>query len=445
MPFIGSFPAPMRAILHEHTRGWDCEQVNVLCSGNFTLERCLAGRFRLHSNDVSLYTTAIGELLSGGEPPPVYLRDEYESDWGWLLPYIEEPLDRVATIMLGTQAFTGATRTPASPGYAYWKRMTDAYRRQWPRLHAETVERLKRITLRLDSYQPMDAAEYIHQVPADAGVCSFPPFYTGGYESLYKGLNTLFTWPEPPYEVMGRDEAHALLAHIRDREHWLYGTDSRLEGDDHESWLRGVVQPRGNVTMYVYSSGGHSRVVMPRTETEPLKAPALATGDVIGDKLTITEITTKQYNAMRAHYLSSNILGGTPAFAAAILSEGRIVGIFAMRPEDIMVDRADAFLLADFPVAPTDYPRLSKLVVMAATSHEARMLIERRLKRRVRTVATTAFSNKPVSMKYRGVMNLHARRDEPGQGKKFRLIYTAPMDRWTLDGALKEWNRRYVD
>ncbi len=35
------------------------EDLYVACSGNFTIERVLADRFKLHSNDVSIYTSVV--------------------------------------------------------------------------------------------------------------------------------------------------------------------------------------------------------------------------------------------------------------------------------------------------------------------------------------------------------------------------------------------------
>jgi hypothetical protein len=72
------------------------------------------------------------------------------------------------------------------------------------------------------------------------------------------------------------------------------------------------------------------------------------------------------------------------------------------------------------------------------------------LKRRVSAVATTAFSKRPVSMKYRGLFRLTSRQnidaDDPMNGYAaggFMLNYLADYGRWTLQEGLAEWKKRF--
>ncbi|MEV0318163.1 hypothetical protein [Streptomyces sp. NPDC050659] len=86
-----------------------------------------------------------------------------------------------------------------------------------------------------------------------------------------------------------------------------------------------------------------------------------------------------------------------------------------------------AYLLSDFAVAPTDYPRMSKLIVLAATSAETQLLCQRAFSRRIRAASTTAFSNNPVSMKYRGLLRLTKRGPPNENDWKFQLQYQGAM------------------
>lgn len=52
------------------------------------------------------------------------------------------------------------------------------------------------------------------------------------------------------------------------------------------------------------------------------------------------------------------------------------------------------YMQADFPVSGTHYARLSKLLPMLAMSGETRKLLERWRERRIRTVRTTAFTDR---------------------------------------------------
>ena len=65
---------------------------------------------------------------------------------------------------------------------------------------------------------------------------------------------------------------------------------------------------------------------------------------------------------------------------------------------------------------------------------------------------TTAFSERPVSMKYRGLFKLHSRAEnqnwreaDPTQHdqQRYRLNYLSQAGRWTLAEGLDEWRRKH--
>src|SRR5512145_1217472 len=97
--------------MRQVVEAWPVSDIYVGCSGNFTVERVLAdlNRFRMHSCDVTIYTSVIGAFLSG-QPFRMELRDEWREDFDWLLPYLTGPVDRVATVMLATRLVEGLQR-----------------------------------------------------------------------------------------------------------------------------------------------------------------------------------------------------------------------------------------------------------------------------------------------------------------------------------------------
>lgn len=434
--FIGSIPPPLASIVHEHTRHWDVEDVHVMCSGNFTIERVLADRFGLHSNDVSLYTSALGAMLAG-QDLPVRLRESQRMRYGWLEGFLEDPVDRVATVMLGTRAFAGVGRANA-----YYERMEGAYRDQWDRLHGETVMKLQQVKLKLASYTAQDAAEFIDQVPMDGGVCSFPPFYTGGYESLYRGLDALLDWDEPEYAVMDQDGLHELIDRMRERQYWLYGTDHRI--DEHEPHLRGIVQVSSrNVPIFVYSSHGSTRWSGPLQTVESFDVPKLGPDNELGGTLGLVRLTAGQMNQLRAQYLDPRIAPSGCDLALAVVVDRTVIGMFGMQHGRF--GAGAIYVMSDFPIAPTRYKRLAKLVLMAALSREAQALFERYMSRRFRTVVTTAFTDRPVSMKYRGLFKLTGRKETPHSPHRYQLQYEAPAGQWSLSDALARWKEKHGD
>ena len=79
----------------------------------------------------------------------------------------------------------------------------------------------------------------------------------------------------------------------------------------------------------------------------------------------------------------------------------------------------------------------SKLVVMVARSGEMRRVLERIQLLRTRSLLTTAFTDHPVSMKYRGVLSL-VKRGQTEDGEAF-LNYGGRFDDSTLAEVLQEW------
>jgi hypothetical protein len=74
----------------------------------------------------------------------------------------------------------------------YHRRMVAAYRDQFPRMHADTVQKLEAVTLRLASFYPGDVRDYLRETPTDAPCVIFPPFWAGGYETMFRGIETHF-------------------------------------------------------------------------------------------------------------------------------------------------------------------------------------------------------------------------------------------------------------
>ncbi len=445
----------MQSILAEHVGGWDCADLYVGCSGNFTVERALhgLGDWRFHGNDVTLYTSAIGAYLAG-KPLALALNPEYEADYGWLAPYLGEPADTLATCLLSSRLVEGLDKDNA-----YYDRWRAAYRDQWPALHAKTVERVQACPLRLASYAAEDVATWLERVPAAAGVICYPPFYAGDYTAMYANLERLLLWEKPAYGELNDERRLALFRRIADRRWWLFG--SHLPLPEYAPYLRGMTKTTNRgLPIYVYACGGPTRITSPRQEIEPVTTARLAPGQTIGDTMSLAILSTGQFQALRSQYMNENIIPGQATLAVGVLVDGYLVGVYAFSAAptlvqwDSHIEGPTLYLLSDFSVAPTDYPRLSKLVLYAALSQESRLLAERTAHRRVRALVTTAFSKNPVSMKYRGLFDLLTRKENKGEGKGddpghryyaqgYTLNYGQRLGDWTLAEGLAVWQRRH--
>lgn len=424
--FIGSIPSPLR-------------------SGNFTIERVLAPlqRFVLYSNDVSIYSSMIGAYLSD-TTRDCALREDRRAYWQWLDGYLVDQESVAATLMIMTRIVDLLDGQGNPKPNAWTERMMRAYRMQFPTLHAQTVDKLRAIQFRVKDYHCGDVLPWAEAASKDAAFCSFPPFYAGGYERLYQRMESIFTWEKPVYGVMGEPERARLLRAIVDRRDWLFAT--QVPQPEYAQHLIGSMQPTIRAaTFYIYGSKQQTRIVVPAQALKASKVPRLVRGMALGDRLHLAVLKTDEFNALRAQYMNISIAPASAGAAYGVLVDDVLIGVFATSTDVMQAGSSVSYvyMMTDFAVAPTDYPKLSKLVLMAAPSREAKLLYERMAKRRVRTLFTTAFTNRPNSMKYRGLFAVESKTEHPEREKRYTISYRGEVGQWSLNEALMQWKAKY--
>jgi hypothetical protein len=453
--FRGSVPPDLWRIIGEQSAEWKgVTDVYVGCSGNFTIERTLSDRpWRLHGNDVTIYSGAIGSYFAG-QPFGVKVRDAYDQRYGWLNEFCKDDRSTLATIMLCSTMLQGVDAT--NP---YYDRLRKEYETKWDQLHYKTLSKIDEAAFKLDSFYLGDVLQFVKDTPKDQAFVTFPPFFAGDYEQQFRGLDKVFDWPEPDYDIMDEDGLKELFELIQSHRHWAIGNNVRRP--EMEEWLRGKVQTTNRgVTIYVYASGEARRQVMPRQELEPLSIRHLRQGDELGNRMSLRVLSDAEFSSLRSRYMNANIRPGAPSLACAVIVDRRIVGAFAYSFSPTLANWSShmpgptMYLLSDFPVADTDYPRLSKLVLYAATSREAQQLCQRGANKLARSVATTAYAKGPVSMKYRGLFNL-LKRTELGEAEEdasaverytdsgYQLQYGMSLGQWTLAEGLQRWKQKH--
>lgn len=432
--FLGTIPAPGRPILREIVSGWATPTLAIGCSGNFTIERTMADLgIELRSCDVSLYSYALGSALSG-QPVEMRLSERGRELAPWAADSFGDADSAAMAIMLLLDYGTSL----AKPERYYSLAILDALARSWPQIHGRALERfqLKR-PVRVASYFNGDVRQFIADLPADTPFISFPPFYKGGYEKLFKTIGELVEWPAPSYQIIDDNAVEVLLASVREKsERWCLGLKEPHPPIHH--LLRGMVETRG-LPMYVYASEGPRRYVAASpTKTLPLGIPELPPDHELTANSTIAvqRVALPYFEFLRTRHLAKHIATSAPTAAALVLVDGMVAGAFGISAERFRFN--GAYLLSDFAVSRGG--RLSKLVLYAVLSREGQLLIQQVLNRRIRRLLTTAFSEHPTSMKYRGLFKLVSRK--PQSDGRFQLNYEAPTGQWTLEEGYATWLKR---
>jgi hypothetical protein len=271
---------------------------------------------------------------------------------------------------------------------------------------------------------------------------------SGDYTSQFASIDAAFDWPEPEFGELTEDGKEEIIAQVQDRPNWVLGL--HIERPELRDRLAGVVQTANRgLPIYVYAAAGPRRIVRPRQPVEPINMPKIGPGEELGDRMSLHVLTGGQFAGVRSQFMSKSIKPGSPLIACGVAVDGRLIGAFAFLPPKF--DPNTAYLMSDFPVSWTRYRRLAKLIVMAASTREAQLLVQRSLSKRITGWATTAFTDRPNSAKYgRGIPGVklqkrtQASAKDPGDGiHRYQLQYGGPLGAYDLAGALDLWKRKH--
>lgn len=445
--------APALSMVREHVATWSGD-LWVGCSGDFAIERALAELGRpMHSNDVHLYPAVLGGYLAGA-PLTLSFSSVATNEFPWLTDDIlgESPERDAAIVMLCSDLAPHVGRQhPVS------ERIVAGFAAQWDTLVDTTTAKIVDVAggLKLTSYRTADVHTWASKLPGDAPTILHA---TIGADDVK--LNSLFTWEPPPYEPITVESLPGLIDAVTARDHWLLATTEPVDEHVDASTLRGRFQKtnRGR-PLTVYASAPPRRIVAPHQATAPVLIPKLSDTDTLrrDAAVTIVALSGAELNHLRSVYLNRNIApAGSENYGAAcgVVVDGMLVGAFALTAYASLAGTGwngkltgpTIYLLTDFPVAPTAYKRLSKLIVMAATSREAARVVERLVNRRFYTIGTHAFTKRQSSMKYRGILDLVHRSDRPPDTDgtpNFALAYGGPFGARPLADLYIEWFDRY--
>lgn len=427
--FVGSINQDMRSVLSEMAEKWRDRNVYVGCSGNFTVERILfqEGIKNIYSNDVSMYSCVLGEYLAGNNLKIGIKDEKYE----WMKEYMQDGIPLIATLLVfsAMSGFIGRKEP-------YFVRSLQAYRENFAKIHANSVEKIAKAIgdTRIKDMYRGDVLDFYRNAPQDSVLVSFPPTYKAGYEKLYKEMERVFSWEPPDYKLFDEDSFIELLALMTEKKTWVVSRDHEVP--ELEGHLQAMVQTSlRSKPVYIYSNQKNKKLTMPSIKTEQVKIPRLQK-DITGD-IKLIKLTQGQFDSLRAQYLGKNIVPGSSSYRFGLVDNSRLFGVLAFnRPNfDIMPNLM--YMMSDFAVAPSEYKRLSKLVVGIAVSKEIQTILQQAMGKKVENILTTAFTEKNVSMKYRGIFDIYNKKED-------QINYHAHAGKWSIKECFEWWKTKHA-
>lgn len=429
--FTGSVCAEAREWFKSNSAAFAGRRVLCGCCGNFTIETVLSQVVdppaAIVSNDVSLYSSALGAFYTSSDPLPLTIKQE---EFDFLQGFLGSPLHTAATmvVMLGFAPF-------ANRQTAYHRRHADMIIGNFDKYHAAAIGRLQKRKefLRVSEYRAEDVKVFLQGRQPGELFLSFMPTYAGGYEKLYRFLDDVLEWTgRPTYDIMDAHGKARLLEAMREQGQYVYVDDMRRDDLDTVA----VIQGGHNRPVFIHSDlqGVETQVYARAKQTAKRPAiPILGPDEKVQENTVTLVILDRQGFAwFRDQYLSSGITPAYPPWRFGVCLEGKLVGVVGWSRGN---DGESYYLMCDVALRSSRYKRLSKLLCMVANTAEMKRVLRQQTGRLWSTFTTTAFTRRAVSMKYRGVLTLLGRNEKEGM-----LNYEGHFN-WTLKKAVRKWQK----
>lgn len=446
MSFIGAVAATVRQTMARYAQNVTLPCL-IIGAGNFTVPSVLrSGGYTgsITACDVSLYTSALGAYLSGWELSVTERPDAPPQLQGLLKTGSSAELAASIALLMDLHEFW-QVKNP------YQARLVATYRDAWDELMEKTMEKLARYKAHVSpvTYQARDGFALLEESDSEHTVFAYPPTYKGGYEKLERLLQAVACWEPPVYREM-TDKSLELYEHIARFDAYYVVLEKDLPEVYDILGKPVAILPRGR-DKYTYIVAREAKKVVIRQNAKAVSVGRIHPADapVTGkEEPGFALISRPQSLRLNELYLSKRIDYYEGAVDASIVLtlDGACIGkadfVRTSRGQWKLPDEIPPlYIMCDLAVSSCE-KRLAKLVLLLMLSREVRDILEAKLMSRFGWLITTAFSQGPVSMKYRGVFSLYSRKHNK-KTEQYALNYYARLGEKTLQENFEIWKRKY--
>lgn len=441
MMFVGAVP---KESIDQSFRVLDLRNVKkayVCCSGSFRYEQALLIErpdIEVHSNDVSLLSTAIGRYVTGED-----LGFRFYKDLEWLEEAVvrhgDDRLSRMTGLamalrmchMRGKNAYVDSQRS-------HYRTRVDYY---LPYARPKVEKYLQ--SVKTQSFFAGDFRDHAEKALAEGGtIIAWPPTHRGDYEALFKPMHANTEWASPDYRMFNPEvDLHPWMDGLRERgANYVVCANHVVPGHEPVAlFASGRTQ-----SIYLYSNlAKSSSIRRGPTKSEPFKYDPINVEKITRkSECRVVEIPWTSMNFLKDKYQLPGLIHTAGEMSFIVLVDGMVVGGFVYRSfkpglgtgDDRVGPYKSIYLLSDFSISRRR--KVSKLVAMQASGQAPVALFDRRKFQRTKSLFTTAFTKRPVSMKYRGIYDLVNR----GPGL---LNYMSMVRRNSPQEIYADWWKRY--
>lgn len=396
--FTGTTPPEVKLLLQDLMRGVKGKDVFIGCSGNYTTDKIMSAMgYTVHSNDVSLYSKLIADLLLDTSTEVECINPELKNVFD---TWEETKYKKLVQVMFALKVAQFYQRKND-----YQEEMFNAFIEQSKIYYDNTIKKLEKgaLDFYIQSFYYGDFLDFLKMKRGKGVGISFPPTYKGGYEKLFSYVEESFKYEHASYNIFDPKEGGAVFKELLDNDENIIYSDryfNILEG-----YLVGKIRLGSNKNpLFAYSSlqtNNHyyierDKCVKP-SHIHILPVDYQFTTDTV---ITVRQCAVNDVNYYKAFYMANKVnytTGGD--FGLVFMADGMAFGFTSFSKQ--LSTLSKIFMQSDF-VVNSETQRLSKLLIMLVKSHDVRRLIARKMYNYYDGVKTTVYTTSPVSMKYRG-------------------------------------------
>lgn len=435
--FIGTIPQGCRNVLAELIKKEKPGKVFCACSGNFTSDKIMSQLgWEVHSNDVSLYTKLLADLIMGTDTTPLRCTDDEYADVFNSWPD-EDPFKKIIMVMYVMK--TGGMMAQKNE-YQRQKREVFLSPDMALKYYETTKAKLQKGLdgIRIKDFYFGDFVAFLKENSEKGLSLAFPPTYKGGYEKIYTEVENRFDYERAKYELYDPKKEHDFYGDLMEQGKCFFYFDKEIQ--KLSPYLKAKVNPGGGkLSVYLYSNLGEAeRTYYISDPAKPIKKPF---GQIDPEfkftkdtKIEVVVCKTQDVNYYKSFYMAARVKytnGGS--WGLAFLADGLAFGFASY--SDMQSTLEELYALSDFVVA-SHVPKLSKLLIMLELTKEVRHIAARKTGVWYEQIKTTVYTEKPVSMKYRGAFKLTKR-------EKGKLIYNGTFTDKTIQETYDEWWKKF--
>ena len=434
--FKGTTPPEVKVVIQDILSRTVESDVYSACSGNYTNDKMASAMgFKVHSNDVSLYSKIIADTVMGKDTTPVTVKDPILEDI--FNQWENHRFKKLAMVMFVMRI---ANLLPQKNEYQIEMLKTFLQQKQADAFYSSTIEKLSKgaLDFKIEDFYFGDFVEFL-KVKKGKGIgIAFPPTYKGGYEKMFKAIEEKFDYEHASYNVFDPDTAGLLyLSLLKDDKNIIFTDQEFDEIADFKTAEIKLGQSQHPIFLYSSVDDKRKSYYIER-DKKPLVSKYTTmpvdyefTEDT---KISVKMVPKEDVNYFKGFYMSNKVNytdGGDMAFI--FFADGLAFGFTCFSHYSSTLDTA--FGLADF-VVNSHTKKLSKLLIMLELSHDVRMLLARNVGDYYDYIKTPVYTDKPVSMKYRGIFKLTKK-------ERGKLVYTGEFVKESINEIYKIWLKKY--